>query len=85
MTSHLRLIDMQKDLTELEDDLLNLCRNREKNAGLYQAELDQANHNNLVKSIQKSLVAYSDLAEAKYKLSQYRDPETVMYTSLLDL
>jgi len=73
------LVDAQKDLTKFEADLRKLCKEQEQRG----PDLYQAYHNSLVRSIRESLVSYSDLAEAKYKLLQYPEPEAASYTSLL--
>lgn len=75
------LVDMQKTLARSEADLLALCQERRKPG----ADHRQADHDNLVKSIRESLLEYSDLAETKFKLLEYRNPETAPHTSLLNL
>lgn len=45
----------------------------------------EEDHSKLVKTIRETLLEYSSLADTRYKLLDYRDPEPKDYDSLLNL
>lgn len=64
------LIESQKELTKLEERLKSM-------------DYQSGKHPQLVGRIRKALLNYSTLADCRYRLLQYEDPESMAYNSIL--